>query len=145
MESEGAFPLLNVFTSPGFWTALLALLGVVFGAILARFTSKDELKVKKLIANNEEDRQDFEALHSTVGILQSELSRISNDVTELRKEVSDLRMSNRKLSEKYSSSIAYINILRLSGRELRTRLDTMNIEHGQLPEPPDNLVEDIKS
>lgn len=94
---------------------------------------------------NEEDRQDFEALHSTVGILQSELSRISNDVTELRKEVGDLRMSNRKLSEKYSSSIAYINILRLRGRELHARLDTMNIEHGQLPEPPDNLVEDIKS
>lgn len=115
------------------------------GAFLTRLNSRDEINVKKIVAQNEDDRQDFEALHATVGILQSELSRIGNDVIELRKEVTELQLSKRRLSEKYSSAIAYINILLLRGKDLLGRLDQKNIPHGEIPSPPENLGEDLKS
>ena len=84
-------------------------------------------------------------MHATVGILQSELSRIGNDVIELSKEVTELQLSKRRLSEKYSSAIAYINILLLRGKDLLGRLDQQNIPHGEIPSPPENLGEDLKS
>ena len=135
----------DLFASPGFWTAFMALIGVLAGAFLTRLNSRDEINVKKIIAQNEDDRQDFEALHATVGILQSELSRIGNDVIELRKEVTELQLSKRRLSEKYSSAIAYINILLLRGKDILSRLDQQNIPHGEIPSPPENLGEDLKS
>ena len=101
----------DMFASPEFWMAFMGLIGVLAGAFLTRLNPRDEINVKKIIAQNEDDRQDFEALHTTVGILQSELSRIGNDVIELRKEVTELQLSKRRLSEKYSSAITYINIL----------------------------------
>ena len=70
----------DMFTSPGFWTAFMALIGVLAGAFLTRLNSRDEINVKKIVAQNEDDRQDFEALHTTVKILQSELGRIGDDV-----------------------------------------------------------------
>ena len=120
----------DLFASPGFWTAFMAMIGVLAGAFLTRLNSKDEINVKKIVAQNEDDRQDFEALHTTVGILQSELSRIGNDVMELRKEVTELQLSKRRLSEKYSSAITYINIL-LRGKDILDRLDQQNIPHGE--------------
>ena len=120
----------DVFVSPGFWTAFMALIGVLAGAFLTRLNSRDEINVKKIVAQNEDDRQDFEALHTTVEILQSELSRIGNDVMELRKEVTELQLSKRRLSEKYSSAITYINIL-LRGKDILDRLDQQNIPHGE--------------
>ena len=135
----------NMFASPGFWTAFMALIGVLAGAFLTRLNSKDEINVKKIVAQNEDDRQDFEALHKTVEILQSELSRIGNDVMELRKEVTELQLSKRRLSEKYSSAIAYINVLLLRGKDLLGRLDQQNIPHGEIPSPPENMGEDLKS
>ena len=135
----------DMFASPGFWTAFMALIGVLAGAFLTRLNSRDENNVKKIVAQNENDRQDFEALHTTVEILQSELSRIGNDVMELRKEVTELQLSKRRLSEKYSSSIAYINVLLLRGKDLLCRLDQQNIPHGEIPSPPENLGEDLKS
>ena len=135
----------DMFASPGFWTALMALIGVLAGAFLTRLNSRDEINVKKIIAKNEDNRQDFEALHTTVEILQSELSRIGNDVMELRKEVTELQLSKRRLSEKYSSAIAYINVLLLRGKDLLGRLDQQNIPHGEIPSPPENLGEDLKS
>ena len=135
----------DMFASPGFWTAFMALIGVLAGAFLTRLNSRDEINVKKIVAQNEDDRQDFEALHTTVEILQSELSRIGNDVMELRKEVTELQLSKRRLSEKYSSSIAYINVLLLRGKDLLCRLDQQNIPHGEIPSPPENLGEDLKS
>ena len=135
----------DMFASPGFWTALMALIGVLAGAFLTRLNSRDEINVKKIIAKNEDNRQDFEALHTTVEILQSELSRIGNDVIELRKEVTELQLSKRRLSEKYSSAIAYINVLLLRGKDLLGRLDQQNIPHGEIPSPPENLGEDLKS
>ena len=135
----------DMFASPGFWTAFMALIGVLAGAFLTRLNSRDEINVKKIIAQNEDDRQDFEALHTTVGILQSELCRIGNDVIELRKEVTELQLSKRRLSEKYSSAIAYINILLLRGKDLLGYLDQKNIPHGKIPSPPENLGEDLKS
>ena len=115
MESFGVI-MHDMFASTGFWTAFMALIGVLAGAFLTRLNSRDEMNVKKIVAQNEDDRQDFEALHTTVEILQSELSRIGNDVMELRKEVTELQLSKRRLSEKYSSAIAYINILLLRGK-----------------------------
>ena len=135
----------NMFASPGFWTAFMALIGVLAGAFLTRLNSRDELNVKKIVAQNEDDRQDFEALHKTVEILQSELGRIGNDVMELRKEVTELQLSKRRLSEKYSSAIAYINVLLLRGKDLLGRLDQQNIPHGEIPSPPENMGEDLKS
>ena len=135
----------DMFASPGFWTAFMALIGVLAGAFLTRLNSRDEINVKKIIAQNEDGRQDFEALHTTVEILQSELSRIGNDVMELRKEVTELQLSKRRLSEKYSSAIAYINVLLLRGKDLLCRLDQQNIPHGEIPSPPENLGEDLKS
>ena len=135
----------DMFASPGFWTALMALIGVLAGAFLTRLNSRDEINVKKIIAKNEDNRQDFEALHTTVEILQSELSRIGNDVMELRKEVTELQLSKRRLSEKYSSAIAYINVLLLRGKDLLGRLDQQSIPHGEIPSPPENLGEDLKS
>lgn len=135
----------DMFASPGFWTAFMALIGVLSGAFLTRLNSRDEINVKKIVAQNEDDRQDFEALHTTVEILQSELSRIGNDVMELRKEVTELQLSKRRLSEKYSSAIAYINVLLLRGNDLLGRLDQQNIPHGEIPFPPENLGEDLKS
>ena len=135
----------DIFVSPGFWTAFMALIGMLAGAFLTRLNSRDEINVKKIIAQKEDDRQDFEALHTTVEILQSELSRIGNDVMELRKEVTELQLSKRRLSEKYSSSIAYINVLLLRGKDLLGRLDQQNIPHGEIPSPPENLGEDLKS
>ena len=135
----------NMFASPGFWTAFMALIGVLAGAFLTRLNSKDEINVKKIVAQNEDDRQDFEALHKTVEILQSELGRIGNDVMELRKEVTELQLSKRRLSEKYSLAIAYINVLLLRGKDLLGRLDQQNIPHGEIPSPPENLGEDLKS
>ena len=121
----------DIFASPGFWTAFMAMIGVLAGAFLTRLNSRDEMNVKKIVAQNEDDRQDFEALHTTVEILQSELSRIGNDVMELRKEVTELQLSKRRLSEKYSSAIAYINILLLRGKDLLGHLDHQNIPHGK--------------
>ena len=144
MESFGVI-MHDMFSSPGFWTAFMALIGVLAGAFLTRLNSRDEINVKKIVAQNEDDRQDFEALHATVGILQSELSRIGNDVIELRKEVTELQLSKRRLSEKYSSAIAYINILLLRGNDILSRLDQQNIPHGEIPSPPENLGEDLKS
>ena len=144
MESFGVI-MHDIFASPGFWTAFMAMIGVLAGAFLTRLNSRDEINVKKIVAQNEDDRQDFEALHATVGILQSELSRIGNDVIELRKEVTELQLSKRRLSEKYSSAIAYINILVLRGKDLLGRLDQKNIPHGEIPSPPENLGEDLKS
>ena len=135
----------DMFASPGFWTAFMALIGVLSGAFLTRLNSRDEINVKKIVAQNENDRQDFEALHTTVEILQSELSRIGNDVMELRKEVTELQLSKRRLSEKYSSAIAYINVLLLRGKDILGRLDQQNIPHGEIPSPPENLGEDLKS
>ena len=135
----------DLFSSPGFWTAFMALIGVLAGSFLTRLNSIDEINVKKIVAKNEDDRQDFEALHTTVEILQSELSRIGNDVMELRKEVTELQLSKRRLSEKYSSAIAYINILLLRGKDILSRLDQQNIQHGEIPSPPENLGEDLKS
>ena len=135
----------DMFASPGFWTAFMALIGVLAGAFLTRLNSRDEINVKKIVAQNEDDRQDFEALHTTVEILQSELGRIGNDVMELRKEVTELQLSKRRLSEKYSSAIAYINILLLRGKDLLDRLDQKNIPHCEIPSPPENLGEDLKS
>ena len=135
----------DMFSSPGFWTAFMALIGVLAGAFLTRLNSRDEINVKRIVAQNEDDRQDFEALHTTVEILQSELSRIGNDVMELRKEVTELQLSKRRLSEKYSSAIAYINVLLLRGKDLLGRLDQQNIQHGKIPSPPENLGEDLKS
>ena len=144
MESFGVI-MRDLFASPGFWTAFMALIGVLAGAFLTRLNSRDEINVKKIIAKNEDNRQDFEALHTTVEILQSELSRIGNDVMELRKEVTELQLSKRRLSEKYSSAIAYINVLLLRGKDLLGRLDQQNIPHGEIPSPPENLGEDLKS
>ena len=135
----------DMFASPGFWTAFMALIGVLAGAFLTRLNSRDEINVKKIVAQNEDDRQDFEALHTTVEILQSELGRIGNDVIELRKEVTELQLSKRRLSEKYSSAIAYINVLLLRGNDLLGRLEQQNIPHGEIPSPPENLGEDLKS
>ena len=135
----------DILASPGFWTAFMAMIGVLAGAFLTRLNSRDEINVKKIIAQNEDGRQDFEALHTTVEILQSELSRIGNDVMELRKEVTELQLSKRRLSEKYSSAIAYINVLLLRGKDLLCRLDQQNIQHGEIPSPPENLGEDLKS
>ena len=61
----------DLFASPGFWTAFMAMIGVLAGAFLTRLNSRDEMNVKKIVAQNEDDRQDFEALHTTVEILQS--------------------------------------------------------------------------
>ena len=144
MESFGV-TMRDMFASPGFWTAFMALIGVLAGAFLTRLNSRDEMNVKKIVAQNEDDRQDFEALHTMVEILQSELSRIGNDVMELRKEVTELQLSKRRLSEKYSSAIAYINILLLRGKDLLGHLDHQNIPHGKIPSPPENLGEDLKS
>ena len=135
----------DIFVSPGFWTAFMAMIGVLAGAFLTRLNSRDEMNVKKIVAQNEDDRQDFEALHTTVEILQSELGRIGNDVMELRKEVTELQLSKRRLSEKYSSAIAYINILLLRVNVLFGCLDQQNIPHGEIPSPPENLGEDLKS
>lgn len=130
---------------PGLWTAFAALIGVLVGAFSTRRTSKEDIAVKRLVAQTADDAQDFEALHTTVTVLQTEQARLRSDIQELRQQMDEMNLRHRRLGEKYSSAVAYINLLRMRGRELLARLDTHGIPHGEIPEPPENIVDDLKS
>ena len=75
------------------------------------------------------------------GIILDDVKKVIGFVSDY----TELQLSKRRLSEKYSSAIAYINILLLRGKDLLGHLDHQNIPHGEIPSPPENLGEDLKS
>ena len=74
-----------------------------------------------------------------------EQARLRADVQEMRQQINDLQLRHRKIAEKYSSAIAFINLLLMRGRDLLARLDQLGIDHGTIPDPPDNIANDLKS
>ena len=131
--------------NPVMWGALAGLGGTMAGGWLARKSAREETEVKRFMAQTADDKQDFEALHTTVTVLQAEQARLRADVQEMRRQINDLQLRHRKIAEKYSSAIAFINLLLMRGRDLLARLDQLGVDHGTIPDPPDNIADDLKS
>ncbi|MSS84475.1 hypothetical protein FYJ24_06800 [Actinomycetaceae bacterium WB03_NA08] len=104
-----------VLESPVFWGAVMALLGVLAGHWQARSSSHEE--------------NELAGLKASVEVLRAEYSRLNDEVKELRLQMEGERKRYRKLSEKYSAAIAYIQILW--------------VRLGEYPPAPDLIAEDM--
>lgn len=137
--------MIDLLHNPVIWASIATLVGALVGSYMTRQSSREDIKVRQFIAKTEDDRQDFDALHTTVLVLQSEQARLRSDIQELREQVDSLQQKHRRLSEKYSSAVAYINLLLLKGKEAVETMSNADLDPSKIPEPPINIVEDLAS
>ena len=118
-----------VLESPLFWGAVMTLVGALAGHWMTRRHKREE--------------NELAGLRASVEVLRAEYARLNSEVKELREEMDGTRKKYRVIKEKYSAAIVYIVSLHTLWRGLAVRLDRDGVPHGQIPDVPELISEDM--
>lgn len=119
----------EVFSNPVVWGSILAFLGVIVGHFTTNY-------------GKEKDR-DLETLRASVTVLQSEYSRLTAEVKELREAMEKSEKRNRRSLEKYSALMAWAGAVLAAWDGLKVRLQAVGFSHGEIPPLPATVEADL--
>lgn len=96
-----------------------------------------------LTSRGKKDENELAGLRASVEVLRAEYERLNGEVKDLRAEMDGTRKKYRIVKEKYSAAIIYIVSLHTLWRGLAVRLDQDDVPHGEIPDIPDLIAEDM--